>query len=139
MDYFYRQLRGDKGVLALRHWRDGHCGEDHPGTWGVLLKVIGDCIGPVPAGHLEKEVPTNNNWTLAVGCFGGCVHVLCMFSVLYLLQDTVPPADCHCFTGTTPSPVVSNGIPKFNVSLQLAYDGRCVFIQSCSSLALLSV
>ena len=69
MDYFYRQLRGDKGVLALRHWRDGHCGEHHPGTWRFLLKVIGDNvdIGPVPAGDLEKEVITKSNWTLPVG------------------------------------------------------------------------
>ena len=67
VDYFYRQLRGDKGVLALRHWRDGHCGEDHPGTWRFLLKVIGDSIGPVPAEDLEKEVSNNSNWTLPVG------------------------------------------------------------------------
>ena len=67
VDYFYHMKRGDNGVLALRHWRDGHCGEDHPGTWRFLLKVIGECIGPVPAGDLEKEVPTKSNWTLPVG------------------------------------------------------------------------
>ena len=67
MDYFYRMKRGDNGVLALRHWRDGHCGEHHPGTWRFLLKVIGDSIGPVPAEDLEKEVHTNSNWTLPVG------------------------------------------------------------------------
>ena len=66
-DYFYCMKQRDNGVLALRHWRDGHCGEDHPGTWRFLLKVIGDSIGPVPAGDLEKEVPTNSNWTLPVG------------------------------------------------------------------------
>ena len=67
VDYFCRQLRGDKGVLALRHWRDGHCGEDQPGTWRFLLKVIGDNIGPVPAADLEKRVSHNSNWTLPVG------------------------------------------------------------------------
>ena len=67
VNYFYRQLRGDKGVLALRHWRDGHCGEDHPGTWRFLLKVIGDSIGPIPAEDLAKEVITNGNYTLPVG------------------------------------------------------------------------
>ena len=65
-DYFYCMKQRDNGVLALRHWRNGHCGEDHPGTWGFLLKVIGECIGPVPAGDLEKEVITNGNWTLPV-------------------------------------------------------------------------
>ena len=30
VDYFFRMKRGDNGVLALSHWRDGHCGEDHP-------------------------------------------------------------------------------------------------------------
>ena len=63
----YVRQRGDNGLLALTHWRDGHCGEDHPGTWRFLLKVIGDCIGPVPAGDLEKKVRTNSNWTLPVG------------------------------------------------------------------------
>ena len=67
VDYFYRMKRGDNGVLALRHWRDGHCGEDYPGTWRFLLKIIGDSIGPVPAGDLEKKVPTNSKWTLPVG------------------------------------------------------------------------
>ena len=67
VDYFYRMLTKNKGVLALGHWRDGHCGEDHPGTWRFLLKVIGDSIGPVPAGDLEKKVSNNSNWTLPVG------------------------------------------------------------------------
>ena len=67
VDYFYHQLRGDKGVLTLRHWRDGHCGEDHPGTWRFLLKVIGENIGPNPAGDLEKKVLNSSNWTLPVG------------------------------------------------------------------------
>ena len=74
VDYFYRMKRGDNGVLALRHWRDGHCGEDHPGTWRFLLKVIKDSIGPVPAGDLEKKVPTNCKWTQRseVSRFGEC-------------------------------------------------------------------
>ena len=66
VNYFYRMKRGDNGVLVLRHWRDGHCGEDYPGTWRFLLKVIGDSIGPVPAGDLEKEVPANSKWILPV-------------------------------------------------------------------------
>ena len=67
MTYFFQQLRGDKGVLALGHWRDGHCGEDHPGTWRFLLKVIRNSIGRIPAGELEENVRTNSTWTLPVG------------------------------------------------------------------------
>ena len=66
-DFFFCMKQRDNGVLALRHWRDGHCGDHHPGTWRFLLKVIGGSIGPNRAGNLEKEVPTNSNWTLPVG------------------------------------------------------------------------
>ena len=66
VDYCY-DMRQSDNRLALRHWRDGHCGEDHPGTWRFLLKVIGDNKGPVPADKLEKEVSHNSNWTLPVG------------------------------------------------------------------------
>ena len=66
VDFFYSMKRGDNGVLALRHWRDGHGGEDYPGTWRFLLKVIGDSIGPNRAADLKNKVFNNSKWTQQV-------------------------------------------------------------------------
>ena len=72
----YIRKRGDNGVLALTHWRDGHCGEDHPGTWRFLLEVIGSIkgsdTGPNVAGDLEKEIFANSKWTLQVRLWEEC-------------------------------------------------------------------
>ena len=76
VDYFYRMKRGDNGLLALTHWRDGHCGDNYPGTWGFLLEVIGSIkgpdTGPNVAGDLKKEVIANRKWTLPVSVFEEC-------------------------------------------------------------------
>ena len=68
VEYFHCMKRGDNGVLALRHWRDGHCGEDYPGTWRAFLKVMEDSkhLGPNLASKLERKISDHSKWTLVV-------------------------------------------------------------------------
>ena len=69
--YHEQQQEAFRGLLALKHWRDGRCGSSYPGTWRFLLDVMKDDLGPVIADKLRAEVAANKTWTLG-GQPGGC-------------------------------------------------------------------
>ena len=68
--YQEQQQEAFRGLLALKHWRDGRCGSSYPGTWRFLLDVMKDDLGPVVADELRAKVVANKTWTL-VGQPGG--------------------------------------------------------------------
>ena len=68
--YHEQQQEAFRGLLALKHWRDGQCGSSHPGTWRFLLEVMKDRLGPVVADELRAKVAANKTWTLG-GQTGG--------------------------------------------------------------------
>ena len=60
-----------RGMIALTHWRDGHCGESHPSTWRFLLDKLKSVpnVGPRGVEKLKKKVAANKEWTLTdVSC-----------------------------------------------------------------------
>ena len=63
--YFHQEIpqQNHRGMLALNHWRNGHCGPSYPNTWRFLLKVINDTQGYNVADDLEKKLAANENWT----------------------------------------------------------------------------
>ena len=52
-----------KGLLALKHWRDGRCSSDFPTTWKFLLEVISDHLGTKVADDLEKQICKERMWS----------------------------------------------------------------------------
>ena len=50
------------GLLALQHWRDGHC-DGYGSTWKILLGVIKD-QAPTRFPRVEQKVAENKNWTI---------------------------------------------------------------------------
>ena len=40
--YHKQQQEALRGLLAMKHWRDGWCGSSYPGMWNFLLDVIKD-------------------------------------------------------------------------------------------------
>ena len=54
---------GLKGLLALKHWRDGRCSSDFPTTWKFLLEVISDRIGTKVADDLKKQICEKRTWS----------------------------------------------------------------------------
>ena len=69
--YQGQQQEAFRGLLALKHWRDGRCGSSYPGTWRFLLDVMKDDLGHVVADKLRAKVAANKTWTHR-GQAGGC-------------------------------------------------------------------
>ena len=62
--YHEQQQEALRGLLAMKHWRDGRCGSSYPGTWKFLLDVIKNCLGPVVADELRDKITANKPWTI---------------------------------------------------------------------------
>ena len=75
---YYQGLpqRTIRGLFALKYWRDGQCGPSYPCTWGFLLDVIKDCLGPNVAEVLRKKVAANKMWTISSPTGGLCQYVI---------------------------------------------------------------
>ena len=75
--YQEQQQEAFRGLLALKHWRDGRCGSSYPGTWRFLLNVMKDDLGPVVADELRAKVAANKTWTLRgqPGGFSCCMNL----------------------------------------------------------------
>ena len=69
--YLEQQQEALRGLLALKHWRDGRSGSSYPGTWKFLLDVIKDRLGPVVADKLRDKITANEPWTIT-GRIGRC-------------------------------------------------------------------
>ena len=59
----YRSDHELGGLRALKHWRDGRCGEGFPTTWRFLLETVSSVHGHVIAGDLEKSATSNPTWS----------------------------------------------------------------------------
>ena len=56
------QQPGLRGLLALNHWKKGHCGDSYPTTWGHLLDAIAQCpeYGPTVANELKEKLAADS-------------------------------------------------------------------------------
>ena len=86
------QQRTMRGLLALKHWRDGQCGSSYPCTWRFLLDVIKGRLGTKVAENLRGKVAADKSWIissptgwLSPQCMVTCVvNLACVFVYVYL-------------------------------------------------------